>query len=76
MTRNLRSANNFSDVTLTTLGPEVVELAVNDVLADGPEYFVGFLQRGLELTGTKARVTVKSMSGDSAMLITDWSKKS
>lgn len=72
MSSNFRSANNFSDVKVRVLGPHAVELDVNDVFSDSPEYITGVISRGLEMVGTPLRMKTLSRNGDSATFAVEW----
>lgn len=72
MTRNFRSANNFSDVKVRVVGPTSLELDVNDVFSDSPEYITGVIGRGLEMVGTPLRVKTLSRNGDAATFAVEW----
>lgn len=51
VTRQFRTANNYSETRLTALGPTEYQLWVNEVRLPG--WYLGILSRGLELAGAK-----------------------
>lgn len=72
MTRNFRSANNFSNVSVVSTGPKSATLKVNDVFSAKPDYIVGMLEHGLSLMGTKAHLRVVSQVGDACEFEATW----
>ncbi|MBL8921151.1 MAG: DUF2378 family protein [Myxococcaceae bacterium] len=63
LSNKFRTGNNFSQTTLTRLGPTEAEFWVN--LTARPGWYVGLVGRGLELAGAK-EVVVTLISGDDA----------
>jgi uncharacterized protein (TIGR02265 family) len=72
MTRNFRSANNFSSVRFEATGPRSARLHLNDVFSDSPLFIVGMLEHGLSLMGTRATVTPRGMDGDDFVFDAEW----
>jgi uncharacterized protein (TIGR02265 family) len=57
LTRNFRAANNYTEITLTTLQDNHHQIAVNFV--EQPGFYIGVIERTLEYAGAKeAQVTV------------------
>lgn len=72
MTRNFRSANNFSDVSIVPTGPKSATLKVNDVFSAKPEYIVGMLEHGLSLMGATMRLRPTNHVGDACEFFATW----
>lgn len=58
MTRNFRSANNFSDVCVVSTSPKSAMLKVNDIFSARPEYM--------------AHLRVTSQAGDACEFEATW----
>lgn len=61
LSNKFRTGNNFSQTTITRLGPTEAELWVNH--ASRPGWYVGLVARGLELAGA-GEVKVTVITGD------------
>ena len=69
--RNMRQANNYTEVTLEDLGPRHVVMHFNR--ATFPDFYRGVILRGLELTGGKnGTVTWEKFPGDRVDLLVRW----
>ncbi len=56
LSRQFRTGNNFSETTLTQVGPSEFQLWCNQVTIPG--WYCGLLERGLELAGAKGSLAV------------------
>ena len=72
MTRNFRSGNNFSEVSVVATGPRSATLQVNDVFSARAEYIVGMMEHALSMLGTKATVRIVKHEGDAAEFAATW----
>jgi uncharacterized protein (TIGR02265 family) len=72
MSRNFRSNNSFSVVTMTSTGPKSALLDVNDVFAESPLYIKGMLENGFACIGREMHLSVKSHEGDAALFEAMW----
>lgn len=72
MTHNFRSANNFSDTSVTVLSPSSAKLEVNDIFADSPEYMHGILVQGLARAGSQVTMKTLRHDGDAADFLVEW----
>lgn len=72
MSRNFKTANNFSEVSLTARGENEGDLLVNDVFSASPHYIVGMLEHGLGLCGMHVTVSPAERSGDACSFRCAW----
>ena len=69
--RNMRQANNYTEVTLEDVAPRHVVMHFNRVTF--PDFFKGLILRGLELSGGKnGTITWEKFPGDRVDLIVRW----
>lgn len=73
-TRNLRTANNFSETRFTLSAPNEGSLWVNDLLHESPQFIVGTLTRGLQLLGVELRAHLMLMEAGGARFSLTWSQ--
>jgi uncharacterized protein (TIGR02265 family) len=71
LTRQFRTANNFSETRLREVQPGQCELWCNQVTLPG--WYEGLLERGLELSGAKnVRVALIQKDGEGATFRIEW----
>jgi uncharacterized protein (TIGR02265 family) len=72
LTRNMRTANNYTEARVTELGPGRYEVWFNEV--DGvPGFYIGLLETALGALGARQlRVEVKSVEGSACTYHVSW----
>lgn len=71
MTRNLRSANNYTETELTALPGGAFRLTFNKVLV--PAFYRGLVHRGLEMAGAQSvEVAFEGRAGQAAAFVVRW----
>ena len=72
MTRNFKTANNFSEVRFEQTGEGEGLLTVNDVFSASPHYMVGIVEHGLRLCGMRTQLTPLQADGQGWRFTCRW----